>query len=233
MSSILITGASRGFGLELFNVYAKRGWTTYPLVRDPEVAIHLESSTQHSCYPIVSDITAEQLEEVIEKTLGEHCEKLDILMNNAGNIIKRRGLENTFPNDLNNLFRVHCIGVLRCTKAALPYLAKAKRPVVVNISSRFGSISRVLRGKGTTIYSYPVAKCAQNMLTACLDQELKDRGIRVFAVHPGRLKTEVGAPDADTDPRTAAIALADWIDRVDDQTVSGFHDIMNNKLIEW
>ena len=230
MPSVLITGASRGFGRELLRIYSERGWTTYPLVRDPQVATQLEAS---ECHPIVSDVTSEKLEDNIEGSLKHHCQALDILVNNAGNIIKHRGLENTFPNDLEDLFRVHCIGALRCTLAVLPYLTKAKRPVVVNISSRFGSISRVLRGKWTNIFSYPIAKCAQNMLSACSDQELKDQGIRVFAVHPGRLQTEVGAPDADTDPRTAAIALADWIDQVDDKTVCGFHDIMNDKLIEW
>jgi NAD(P)-dependent dehydrogenase (short-subunit alcohol dehydrogenase family) len=40
-------------------------------------------------------------------------------------------------------------------------------------------------GRGGGIYSYQIAKCAQNMLTACMDQELRSRGIRVFAVHPG------------------------------------------------
>ena len=233
MPSVFITGAGRGFGRELLKVYTERGWTIYPLVRDPKVATQLEASAQKKCHPIVTDVTSEELEDDIESTLKQHCEALDVLINNAGNIMKHRGLEKTFPHDLVELFKVHCIGALRCTKAVLPYFAKAKRPVVVNISSRFGSISRVLRGKGPRIYSYPIAKCAQNMLTACLDQELKKQGIRVFAVHPGRLKTEVGAPDADTDPQTAAIALADWIGRIDDKTICGFHDIMGKKLIDW
>jgi NAD(P)-dependent dehydrogenase (short-subunit alcohol dehydrogenase family) len=43
------------------------------------------------------------------------------------------------------------------------------------------------------------------MLTACLDQELKPKGVRVFAVHPGRLKTAAAAPDADTEPLKAAL----------------------------
>ena len=233
MPSVLITGAGRGFGLALFDVYSQRGWTVLPLVRDPQVASELQGSSSSACHPIVADVTSGQLEEAIEEVVGEHCESLDVLINNAGNIKKRRGLENTFPQDVEDLFRVHCVGALRCTKAVLPYLARASSPVVVNISSRFGSIARVMAGQGTTIYSYPIAKCAQNMLSACLDQELKKQGIRVFAVHPGGLKTSAAAPDADTEPETAAVALADWIDGIDDGTPCGFHDVMSGTLLSW
>ena len=233
MPSVLITGASRGFGSELFKVYTQRGWTVYPLVRNSDIASQLQTSSVMKCHPIVADVATPYAEEEIAKILEWYCDSLDVLINNAGNVKKLRGLENTYPEDLEDLFRVHCIGVLRCTKTAVPYLAKAKRPIVVNVSSRFGSIARVISGKGSSIYSYPIAKCAQNMLSACLDQELRKLNIRVFAVHPGRLKTEVGAPDADVDPCDAATALADWIDHVDAQLVCGFHDVMGGGLIEW
>lgn len=233
MPAVLITGAGRGFGRGLFEVYSQRGWTTFPLVRNSDIASQLQVSAEAECHPIIADVTTTQAEHEIAKILEQYCDSLDVLINNAGNIKKKRGLENTHPEDIEDLFRVHCVGVLRCTKVALPHLLKSKRPVVVNISSRFGSIARVISGKGSTIYSYPIAKCAQNMLTACLDQELRKQGLRVFAVHPGRLKTEVGAPDADTDPRDAATALADWVDQVDDRTLCGFHDIMREMIIEW
>lgn len=233
MPSVLITGASRGFGRELFEIYAQRRWTIFPLVRNPGVASQLQASTEATCHPIVADVAAPRAEHEISRILESYCNSLDVLINNAGNVKKLRGLGQTYPEDLEDLFRVHCSGVLRCTKTALPYLKKSEKPAVVNISSRFGSIARVMSGKGSTIYSYPIAKCAQNMLTACLDQELRKQGIRVLAVHPGRLKTEVGAPDADTDPRDAATALADWIDQVDGETLCGFHDIMSGRLIDW
>jgi NAD(P)-dependent dehydrogenase (short-subunit alcohol dehydrogenase family) len=71
------------------------------------------------------------------------------------------------------------------------------------------------------------------MLTACLDQELRKKGIRVFAVHPGKLQTEVAAPDADVRPRDAALKLADWVKSVDRNLVCGCHDLMSDELIEW
>ncbi len=231
MRSVLITGAGRGLGRELFEVYREREWTAFPLVRDPDLASRLRASAGSPCHPIVADVGTEQVEREISAVLGRHSNSLDVLINNAGHVKKRRGLDNTLAEDLEDLFRVHCVGAFRCVRAALPFLTKAERPVVVNVSSRRGSIGKTVAGLMGGIYSYKIAKCAQNMLTACLDRELE--GVRVFAVHPGRLKTDAAPPDADTDPRDAAIALAEWIDGVDDGTPCGFHDLMGGRLIEW
>jgi NAD(P)-dependent dehydrogenase (short-subunit alcohol dehydrogenase family) len=117
--------------------------------------------------------------------------------------------------------------------AALPFLRKAPRPAVVNVSSRFGSIALTEQGQFRGLYAYAVAKSAQNMLSACLRQELGREGIRVFAVHPGRLKTAVAAADADTEPRAAAERLADWVDAAGPDAPCGLHDLMAGGLIPW
>jgi NAD(P)-dependent dehydrogenase (short-subunit alcohol dehydrogenase family) len=185
------------------------------------------------CHPIVADVSRSDAERQIAQVLERYTEALDVLINNAGNIKKHRGLHNTSVEDLEDLYRVHCVGAFRCTKGALPFLMRRERAIIVNISSRWGSIGRTVSGRGGGIYSYQIAKCAQNMLTACLDQELREFGVRVMAVHPGKLKTEVAAPDADTAPQEAARELADWINRVDQQTECGLYDLMGERYIEW
>jgi NAD(P)-dependent dehydrogenase (short-subunit alcohol dehydrogenase family) len=233
MPTVLITGAGRGFGRELFDIYAERGWRVYPLVRRPAVAAELGAAHRSSCYPIVGDVACAEVEPEITGVLERSGEALDLLINNAGNIKKLRWLPNTSPEDCESLFRVHCVGALRCTRAALPFLRKARSPLVVNVTSRWGSIARTTAGQFRGIYSYQIAKCAQNMLTACLDQELKGEGIRVVAVHPGKLMTESAAVDADTPPREAAIKLADWIQCFDTGQACACHDLMGGGLIEW
>ena len=67
---------------------------------------------------------------------------------------------------------------------------------VNNISSRLGSLHKMANKEfpqGEFSYSYRIAKAAQNMLTLCLQQEFADKGIRVTAIHPGKLKTDIGA----------------------------------------
>ena len=214
-------------------VFSERGFTVYPLVRTTDAADALAAAAESPCHPIVADVDSGDAGGRIRQVLETHAPSLDLLINNAGNIYKKRGLDHAAPGDLELLFRVHCIGVLACTKAALPFLRKGVRPAVINVTSRWGSIGRTVSGKSGGIYSYQIAKCAQNMLTACLDQELRAEGIRVFAVHPGRLRTGVAAADADTPPRDAALKLADWIRSADRGGACGLHDLMEGGLIEW
>jgi NAD(P)-dependent dehydrogenase (short-subunit alcohol dehydrogenase family) len=233
MGTVLITGAGRGFGRELLEVYAGRGWIVFPLVRNPAVAAELTSIFRTSCHPIIGDVASGDVEPEISRILNQYCTALDVLINNAGNIKKLRWLPNTVPEDLESLFRVHCVGAFRCTRAALPFLRRAGKPIVVNLTSRWGSIGRTMAGQFRGIYSYQIAKCSQNMLTACLNNELQGEGIRVVAVHPGKLRTESGAADADTPPGEAALKLADWIELIDSPQVRGCYDLMGGGYIEW
>jgi NAD(P)-dependent dehydrogenase (short-subunit alcohol dehydrogenase family) len=233
LPTVLITGASRGFGRELVDVYATAGWVVFPLVRRPADADDLISIHAPLCHPIIGDVGRDDATEAISRTLDKHTSSLDVLINNAGNIKKNRGIMLAESDDMIDHFNIHCIGALRCTQAALPFLKKAPKPVVVNISSRWGSISRTVSGQGGLIYAYQIAKCAQNMLSACLSQELQPQNIRVYAIQPGRLKTSVAAADADTDPKAAARRLFEWIERADDHPQFAFYDLMIGTTIDW
>lgn len=231
MPSVLVTGASGGFGRELVDVFRLAGWTVFPLVRDREVTKLWQGID--GCHAICADVGLPAVESAMAEVLGARGDSLDLLINNAGDVKKLRWLPATSAEDIEDLVRVHCVGAFRCTRAALPFLRRAANPTVINISSRFGSIARVAGGEFRGIYSYSVAKSAQNMLTACLDQELRKEGIRVFAVHPGRLKTPAGAVDADTDPRLAAERLMGWLRSVDRNTECALYDLMSGEVIPW
>jgi NAD(P)-dependent dehydrogenase (short-subunit alcohol dehydrogenase family) len=231
MPAILVTGASRGFGRAVAEVHHGRGWTVFPLVRRPEAA--LEWGGREGCHPILADVGETAVEPAIATALAAHGARLDVLVNNAGHVRKLRGLAATEPDEVAAAFHVHCLGALRCTRAALPFLRAAPAATVVNVSSRFGSIGRILGGDFRGIYSYCVAKSALNMLTACLDSELRREGIRVWAVHPGRLRTAAAAADADVDPREAAERFADWLATADRGRACGLHDLMEGSDLPW
>ena len=231
MPSVLVTGASRGFGRELAGVYLRRGWTVFPLVRTPQAMAAWAGADR--CFPLCADVGVAEAEDAIGRALEARTRALDLLVNNAGQIHKLRWLPETVAEHMEDLFRVHCVGALRCTRAALPFLRRAPRPMVVNVTSRFGSIARSSAGEFRGIYSYSIAKCAQNMLTVCLDRELRKEGIRVWAVHPGRLKTQAAAVDADTGPEVAAERLADWLDAVDRDADCLLYDLMGGGVIPW
>jgi NAD(P)-dependent dehydrogenase (short-subunit alcohol dehydrogenase family) len=236
IQKVLITGANKGFGRALLNIYAINGWDVFPLVRRRADATTLESLYSQRCFPIVADVGSDSVETAISEVLEKHASTLDLLINNAGNIRKHRGLDNAIPEDISAHLNVHCLGALRCTKAALPYLKNSSRPQVVNITSRWGSIASTAAGQGgigKAIYAYKIAKCAQNMLTACLHQELKDDNIQVLSVHPGRLKTSVAPPDADINPHEAAEKLFIWLNNIDHSLICKCHDLISGGTIDW
>jgi NAD(P)-dependent dehydrogenase (short-subunit alcohol dehydrogenase family) len=232
--SVLITGAGRGFGRALVSAFAARRWTLFPLVRDEPAARSLENQGAGSaCFPIIADVSRDETETIVAEALRRRGGSLDVLINNAGQIVKNRGLRASSTDEILSLFQVHCLGAFRCVRGALPFLESAQPGTVVNITSRFSSLARTAAGRGSAIYSYQIAKCAQNMLSVCMEQDMRKRGIRVFAVHPGRLKTEAGAPDADWEPREAAEALAGWIGTTPPGPMRGIYDLQTGEILDW
>jgi len=233
MKTILITGTSKGLGLELLKIFLKNNWTVFALARDIETFKFVTNEYPTLCFPIKADVTDDSTFQKIQNSIKSKTNCLDVLINNAGNAKKCFGLENVTPNDLDDHFKVHVSGVFRVIKACLPFLKQSNNPLVINISSRKGSISKINSGAYRILFPYQVAKCAQNMLTVCLNQELKDTNINVYAVHPGSLKTDVAPPDADTEPSIAALKLFNWIDKEEKPPKGNFYNIMDESIIEW
>ncbi len=131
------------------------------------------------------------------------------------------------------MFDLHCTGVMRCTRAALPYLRRSQRALLLNVSSRLGSLKRNAGGyfgTGRFSYDYRIAKAAQNMLTLCLSAELAGSGVSVCALHPGRLKTETGADDADTSPGEAAERLLNFVRTATPEVNGRFFDLFDGEI---
>ena len=128
---------------------------------------------------------------------------------------------------------MHCCGAIRCLQAVLPYLRKAEAATIVNVNSRLGSISNVSSGKFdhiTVSYGMRIAKAAQNMLSASLYREIKNTGISVFSVHPGRILTRMGSLDADTLPEEAAIRFISWLEKISQERKFGYFDAAGEEL---
>lgn len=232
MKSVLITGANRGFGKALFELYLDKGWKVYPLVRS-ETAVKELKQICPNCGPILADLRDEDLGEKITEVLFAECDSLDLLINNAGYVNKVEGVLNMTGEFLENHFKVNVSGLWEVSKAAYPYLIKADNARIINVSSRRGSIyfnSTESLGRANP---YKVSKCALNMLSVLMDEEFSKEGIRVIPIHPGNLKTRVAPPDADTTPEAAAEKLYNWVATIDKDTPNELYDIMEGKVIPW
>ncbi|MFE6135990.1 SDR family NAD(P)-dependent oxidoreductase [Bacillus sp. NPDC057893] len=211
---VLITGGNRGLGLQLVKVFHENGHIVYPLVRSEVAVTQLKKMFSSRCFPILADLTDDESTECIKKQVEEYTEYIDLVINNAGITGKETEVLCTNSEELMELFNLHCLGVIRAIKGTYSALTKSNQPRIINVSSRLGSLHKMAEKEfpqGQFSYSYRIAKAAQNMLTLCLQQEFADKGIRVTAIHPGKLKTDIGAFDANMTPTEGAQNIYDWV----------------------
>jgi NAD(P)-dependent dehydrogenase (short-subunit alcohol dehydrogenase family) len=232
---VLITGVSRGLGRALVGSFLRRSCAVLGLVRFRSHAENLSHAHSKDFQPVVADVTSPELTAALQGAIASHHGVLDVLINNAGTRGYLTSITQEPESEISNLLAVHCVGALRATRAALPYLQKSQRALVVNITSRFGSIARTAAGEfsgNQYSYSYRVSKAAQNMLTLCLSQELRYDGISVCAVHPGRLHTDSGPPDPEMSAEEGAERLADWV-LAADSSVNGAYFELDAGRAKW
>lgn len=227
---VLITGGNRGLGFELIKVFSETGNKVATIVRS-ESAKKIIQKHFPQCTVLLSDIT----NYIHLSTLDFFKNNsVDILINNAGQASSGVSITDSESDEIEKQFKVHCLGAFNVTKAAYSSLAKTEHPLIINISSRLGSMSRNAQGEfigqGFS-YGYRIGKVAQNMLTQCLSQELGPKGFRVCALNPGRLLTSSGSKDAHMTPNESAKQIYDLV--VKNQIENGGYYCVETGTMQW
>ena len=206
----LVTGASRGIGLELARGLAARGahvvaTSTGGGVADSDLAWDEVDVTDPGAIKALS---------------ARHDEPLDLLVCNAGVYLdKLHELETGFPPDLwAQGFAVNVTGVFLTVQAFLPQLCATSGAKIAIISSQMGSTTNAPGGS----YIYRASKAAATNLGRNLAAELKSEGISVGIYHPGWVQTDMGGKAADLTPETSATGLIGRIDVLSPKTSGCF-----------
>lgn len=199
----LVTGANRGIGLEFVRQLLARGDRVIATCRHPGKATALNTLTGE--YPgrlhvLPLDVANEKSRAELVRELPLVADHIDLLINNAGVLHSGERFGQLSAAHLDDSFRTNASGPLLLTEALAPALADGA--TVANVSSTLGSIASTDRF-GTP--SYNISKAAQNMATVLLAHALRDRGIRVVALHPGWVQTEMGGDGAQI-AATASVA---------------------------
>ena len=195
MSTILITGAGRGLGLELARQYARDGWRVIGTVREGNL----------------KDIGAESLKLDVTDFGGVKAlqaelkgEALDVLFCNAGIIGKRGMALGSFDYaEWEKLLRVNLLGAAAVIEALVDNVAASERKTIAVMSSRLGSISET---SGMTL-PYSTSKAALNLLAKALAETLRPRDVIVAALSPGWVRTDMGGQGAPLTPEVSVRGL--------------------------
>lgn len=172
MQTVLITGCSSGFGLETAKLFLDRGWNVVATMRKPDDSL-LPQSEHLSILPL--DVTDEASIAVAVDAAGD----IDALVNNAG-IGWLNAIEGTPMATVREIFETNTFGTMAMMQAVLPGMRARGAGTIVNVTSSVTLMPLPL------LSVYTASKAAINALTGSVAHELKEFGIRVHIVLPGR-----------------------------------------------
>jgi NAD(P)-dependent dehydrogenase (short-subunit alcohol dehydrogenase family) len=196
----LITGVSRGLGLELALQLTARGDRVIGTVRDAGQA---PGQAREACARLLSlEVSSEGSISHVPALLGD--ETVDVLINNAGVSSEEKTLAEITAQDMLRVLMVNSVAPLLVARAVKPNMAGSAVKKIVNISSELGSIARC---RGGFSYAYRASKAALNMTSAQLACDLGPEHFTVVALHPGWVQTDMGGPMAPLTPPQSAAAM--------------------------
>lgn len=215
MKTIVITGASRGLGLEFTRQFLERGESVFATCRHPQSASDLQAlQADHpnllKILPLdVMDLDSIQgaVDQVAALKPG-----VDLLINNAG-IGDYSTFDSVIPEELRQLFEVNTIAPLMVMRAFRSLLKTSGSGVIANVSSLLGSIdhkTELVKGG----YAYSISKAALNMITRYASIDLKPDDIALASLSPGWVQTDLGGDQAPLRPQESIAGLIRVLDRI-------------------
>ena len=198
VGTVIITGISRGIGLGLAARYLERGDLVVGTVRAANDAVAaLQRDYGDRLIVATADVTDARALDAAARGLRQRAPAADVLVCNAAINPQSAGrsaaVGDLSDDDLSASFDVNVVGVQRTIRAFHPLLAAAGGAKIAVISSGAGSIAGTANGD---MIPYCVSKAALNMLARRLSFLLASDGIRVFALSPGWVKTDMGGANA-------------------------------------
>ncbi len=194
MATILVTGASRGIGLELACQYAEAGHSVVATCRDPDTANalkHLRQSHENvevQALDVVDPLAILSLASMLSK----RGDQIDILYSNAGiSILEEVG--KWTADAFSATFETNVVGPACIMQA----FSKAMSPKgkIINVSSRMGSFDFDINLGGELI-AYAASKAALNMIVRQIAPSLREQDLITVALSPGWVKTDMGGQEA-------------------------------------
>ena len=204
--TVLVTGAGRGIGRAIAERFAVEGATLFLAVRDLEqgqaLAAELQATHQITCHAFRCDVADAGAVKTLFHALFSHSKTLDVLVNNAG-VLDDALIGMVTPTQVERTFASNSFSVLYCSQYAARMMQRAGGGSIINLSSIIGRVGNA----GQAVYGG--SKAAVIGITQSLAKELAAQQIRVNAIAPGFIDTDMTRtlPDDKYQQRLASIAM--------------------------
>ena len=197
----LITGGNRGIGFAIAQGLLSKGYDVIITARSLDSAKQAAAELAGNVIPVELDVSRDRSIEQAVKTVSQHVEKLDVLINNAGIYPDGNADMLTISREvLLSAMDTNTFGMIQLVQALLPLLEKSPDARIINMSSSLGSLT----GMSTETPSYSLSKLAMNGATILLADSLQSKGIAVNSISPGWVKTDMGGQSAPRSPEQGA-----------------------------
>ncbi len=193
---VVITGASRGLGLELARKFIKAGDKVFGISRTRKHWAAARRSVGSKNFELsCGDMTSEKKVRELLTKIARRARRIDILVNNAGYCGPLARIEKIFPAELMEHLKQNLLSAFLMCKYAIPLMVKQDRALILNVSSMAGTRA-VPR-----LFPYSAAKSGVLALSQSVAKENDGTGLRCLTVCPGGMNTEMrrelfGAEDA-------------------------------------
>jgi NAD(P)-dependent dehydrogenase (short-subunit alcohol dehydrogenase family) len=194
----LITGASQGLGRALALAFAREGARVVVNARSEDSVRPVAGEVEDAGAEVLAVAADVSKEADVERLVGESVErfgKIDVLVNNAGLLGPRVAIEDYPEDEWRRIIDANLTGPFLVSKATIPYLSEGAS--IINVVSGVSVEGRAEWG------AYSVSKFGMEGLNQILAAELVERGVRVNAVDPGGMRTDMrAAAYPEEDPKT-------------------------------
>ncbi|MEJ1978648.1 MAG: SDR family oxidoreductase [Acetobacteraceae bacterium] len=233
----LVTGAARGIGVEISRDLAALGAHVIVAARDGRKAEEVAAGLRErggKASALKLDVTREEDRKAAYDAIEASHGKLDILINNAGVLLDSpdggtpapRQPSQALPSVVRETFEVNFFAPIFLTQLLLPLLKRSDAPRVVNVSSIRGSLAH-LSDPASPVYpvralGYDTSKAALNAFTILIAEELRGTPIKINAIHPGWVRTEMGGGQAPVSVEEGARTAVQYATLGEDGPTGGF-----------
>ena len=230
MSTVLITGANRGLGLEFVRQYTDKGWQVLAACRSPERAIELsELAQQHNSIDLLTlDVTKESDINALAQQLNGRA--IDHLVLNAGvlgddcatlgEMTQAKWLE---------VLTINTVAPALLIQALRDNVAASQHKTIIGISTRVASIGDNSSGN---MYSYRTSKAALNQILVSAAQNLRAQEVKTLAIHPGWVQTDMGGENATFTPEQSVSGIINVAENLTLEE-SGSFRVFDGSSVEW